>query len=293
MLHGFGCQPVCLSFDAASYDGPEREIAWAFGQSGWLIVSEVILTAEGETFHTTLVAACDDNERPIAGARAARLLQCDCSHPQPCWFDPPDVLDRITDRAFAAFRRRCLIDGRRALIEHETSTARAIARVEEGAGRRVRETDWQIADLRRRRRMPGASFDYQEIIDGIVEQIEHEQDRAVEAARSELARLRHAAAREEERLLSGVRTSEEVRMLYTAHWRVHGRTRWPTREQHFRDQYEDVWSGQPSRSVAEMERVTRQLKSERLAAEWVAAERVNRRAKALARAARRQAARTA
>lgn len=225
MLDGFGIAPVSVVFDLDSYDGPWTHVHRFRDRSGWLMVAEARLECGDEWMRTTLVAACDEWGEPVPGFMAPNLLACACSHPQPCHEEPPEALDDILCEEEGALIVRWQRETNRDLAELAESVERRIAAIESATRRFIDAGERQVAELRRRRRMPGSTAEARGIFDTIIVDIESEGDAALERLTSRRADIRARAEDAEEALFSRSTVEIEVTPLYTVQWAGSGMRR--------------------------------------------------------------------
>ena len=224
MLDGFGQAPICIELDLDSYDGPWTHVERFRGRSGWLVVAEAHLTAADAEWETTLVAACDDYGEPVPPFMAPNLLACACSHPLPCRELPPNELDELLNAAAHELRLSWLRDTNRHLHDLSRAGADRVAAMEAATRAEVDEADRQVADLRRRRRMPGVTPHAIGLFNETITEIEVDREAALHRLAEERAKVRRAVEQEEMTLLR--RTSVKVTWepLYQVSWSAAGRS---------------------------------------------------------------------
>ena len=225
MLDGFGIAPVSVIFDLDSYDGPWTHVHRFRDRSGWLMVAEARLECGDEWMRTTLVAACDEWGEPVPGFIASNLLACACSHPQPCHEEPPEALDDILCEEEGALILRWQRDTNRDLAELAESVDRRIASIEAATRMFIDAGERQVAELRRRRRIPGLTPEARSIFDTVIADIEAESDSALERLASRRRAIRARAEAAEEALFSRSTVEIEVTPLYTVQWAGRGTMR--------------------------------------------------------------------
>lgn len=223
MLDGFGQAPVCIELDLDSYDGPWTHVERFRGRSGWLVVAEAHLNAADAEWETTLVAACDDYGEPVPPFMAPNLLACACSHPLPCRELPPDELDELLDAAADELRLGWLRDTNRHLHDLSQAGADRVAAMEAATRAAVDKADRQIADLRRRRRMPGVSPHAIGLFNETITEIEVDREAALHRLAEERTKMRRAVEREELTLLRRTSVSVTWEPLYHVSWSAAGR----------------------------------------------------------------------
>lgn len=223
MLDGFGQAPVCIELDLDSYDGPWTHVERFRGRSGWLVVAEAHVTAADAEWETTLVAACDDYGEPVPPFMAPNLLACACSHPLPCRELPPDELDELLDAAAHELRLGWLRDTNRHLHDLSQAGADRVAAMEAATRAAVDEADRQVADLRRRRRMPGVSPHAIGLFNETITEIEVDREAALHRFAEERANVRRAVEQEELTLLRRTSVSVTWEPLYHVSWSAAGR----------------------------------------------------------------------
>ncbi len=223
MLEGFGQAPICLQLDLDSYDGPWTHVERFRGRSGWLVVAEARVTTSSCEWTTTLVAACDAYGEAVPHFMAPNLLGCACSHPQPCDELPPQELDELLDDAAHQLRVSWLRENDRGLLALSRAGADRIAAMEAATRAVVDTADRQIADLRRRRRMPGVTVHAAELFNEAITGIEVDRETALHRLAEQRAQVRRAIQDEEMALLR--RTSVRVTWepLYHVNWSAAGR----------------------------------------------------------------------
>lgn len=223
MLDGFGQAPVCIELDLDSYDGPWTHVERFRGRSGWLVVAEAHLSAADAEWETTLVAACDDYGEPVPPFMAPNLLACACSHPLPCRELPPDELDELLDAAAHELRLGWLRDTNRHLHDLSQAGADRVAAMEAATRAAVDEADRQVADLRRRRRMPGVTPHAIGLFNETITEIEVDREAALHRLAEERAKVRRAVKQEELTLLRRTSVSVTWEPLYHVSWSAAGR----------------------------------------------------------------------
>lgn len=223
MLDGFGQAPVCLELDLDSYDGPWTHVERFRGRSGWLVVAEAVVTTADAGWTTTLLAACDDYGEPVPAFMAPNLLACACSHPQPCRELPPQELDELLNEAAHELRLGWLRDTNRHLHDLTRAGADRVAAIEAATRAALDEADHRIADLRRRRRMPGVTPHAIGLFNEAITEIEIDREAALHRLVEERAEVRRTVEREELALVR--RTGVKVRWepLYHVAWSAAGR----------------------------------------------------------------------
>lgn len=223
MLDGFGQAPVCLELDLDSYEGPWTHVERFRGRSGWLVVAETQVSTAGAGWTTTLVAACDDYGEPVPHFMAPNLLACACSHPQPCHELPPDELDGLLDDAAHELRLGWLRENNAGLLNLSRAGAERVAALEATTRAAVDAADFQIADLRRRRRMLGVSPHAIAVLNEAIIAIEVDREAALHRLTEQRRQVRRAVEEEELALLR--RTSVRVTWepLYHVSWSAAGR----------------------------------------------------------------------
>lgn len=223
MLDGFGLAPVCIEFDLDSYEGPWTHVERFRGRSGWLVVAEAEVTSAGGGGDTTLVAACDDHLDPVPSFMAPNLLACGCSLPGECDEYPPEDLEELLADAAEELKVQWLRGSNAGLAQLTEATFARIAEMEGQVARRIDALEYQIADLRRRRRMPGGSEAERALLQDIIGEFEQERDAIVEQLASDRARLRQQVEREERALIATTRVRVSVAPLYHVRWSARAR----------------------------------------------------------------------
>ena len=225
MLEGFGLAPVTLDLYLDSYEGPWTHVERFRGRSGWLLVAEATIHTPTVEATFNIVAACDDREMPIPAFMRPNLLACACSIPKPCDEYPPDVLDEILCEEEGELIRNFYRENSTSLAELFERTAAQIERLEATTRRFVEIGERQIADLRRRRRTPGASLSEREALNALIAAIEDENDAAVDAMLKRTHSIRTASAAMEEALIAGDDLVLEVEPAYYVRWTGRGAPR--------------------------------------------------------------------
>lgn len=223
MLDGFGLAPLCIELDLDSYDGPWTHVERFRGQSGWLVVAEAEVISVGTSWITSLVAACDSYLDPVPMFMAPHLLACACSLPVECDEYPPEELDDLLAKAAQGLKLQWLRESNAALGTLTETTLTQIGELEGRARRDVDELDYRIADLRRRRRMPGVSDAAREILHETILAFEEERDSVIEQLAQERTRLRMAVEREERALVNRTHVHVAVEPLYHIRWSAQAR----------------------------------------------------------------------
>jgi hypothetical protein len=218
MLDGFGLAPVCLELDLDSYDGPWTHVSRFRGRSGWLAVAEATLSGGGTEWTTSIVAACDEWGEAVPSFMAPNLLACACSLPEPCCEFPPEELDEALRTEGDALKLRWLRDNSQALRKLDVDTAERVAALEAEARRKTDALDLQLADLRRRRRMPGVSPSAMAVFSDLIREAEELQDFVQERLNSERSELRAALAQLERKLMAESAVRIELELLWCANW---------------------------------------------------------------------------
>ena len=223
MLHGFGQAPVCLELDLDSYDGPWTHVERFRGRSGWLVVAEAQVSTADADWTTTLVAACDDYGEPVPYFMAPNLLACACSHPQPCREYPPDALDHLLDVAARELQLGWLRENNVGLLNLSRAGTERVASLETATRAAVDDADRRIADLRRRRRMPGVSPHAIGVFNEAITAIEVDREIALHRLADQRAQMRRAVKEEELALLRRSRVRVTWEPLYHVSWTAAGR----------------------------------------------------------------------
>jgi hypothetical protein len=215
MLDGFGFAPVCLEIDLTSYDGPAHHVARFRNSWGWLVMADAtILSSHGDE-RTTIAAACDEHGNALPVFMADNLLACACSRPQPCFEDLPDEIESALESERLALQSRWLRDNDRGLRILAEDVADRIASIEGRARQSDEATEHQIADLRRRRRMPGLTPEARGIFGAIIQELEHEQEAALTRLTDKRDALRKQVRDAERSLLTRTRVNVTTELLYT------------------------------------------------------------------------------
>jgi hypothetical protein len=223
MLDGFGQAPVCLELDLDSYDGPWTHVERFRGRSGWLVVAEAEVTTAGAGWTTTLIAACDDYGEPVPHFMAPNLLACACSRPQPCREYPPDELDDLLEDAAHELRLGWLRENNAGLLNLSRAGAERVAALETATRVAIDEADRGIADLRRRRRMPGVSPHAISVFNEAITTIEVDREAALHRLTEQRAQVRRAIQEEELALLRRSSVGVTWEPLYHVSWSAAGR----------------------------------------------------------------------
>jgi hypothetical protein len=226
MLDGFGFAPVCLEIDLTSYDGPAHHVARFRNSWGWLVMADAtILSSHGDE-RTTIAAACDEHGNALPVFMADNLLACACSRPQPCFEDLPDEIESALESERLALQSRWLRDNDRGLRILAEDVADRIASIEGRARQSDEATEHQIADLRRRRRMPGLTPEARGIFGAIIQELEHEQEAALTRLTDKRDALRKQVRDAERSLLTRTRVNVTTELLYTVQWHARPLHRW-------------------------------------------------------------------
>ncbi|WP_294289606.1 hypothetical protein [uncultured Sphingomonas sp.] len=218
MLDGFGQAPVCIELDLDSYEGPWTHVERFRGRSGWLVVAEAQVSTADTDWNTTLVAACDDYGEPVPHFLAPNLLACACSYPKPCREYPPNVLNDLLDEAAHELRLGWLRENNASLLNLSRAAGERIASLEAATRAAVDDADRRIADLRRRRRLPGVSLHAIGVFDDTITAIEVNREDSLHRLAEQRAQVRRTVEEQELALLrrSSVRVTWEP--LYHVSW---------------------------------------------------------------------------
>lgn len=234
MLDGFGQAPVCIELDLDSYDGPWTHVERFRGRSGWLVVAEACLSSATADWPTSVVAACDEYGEPISGFMAPNLLACACSLPEPCDEYPPDELNDLLDEAAEALKRQWLRDTNTSLARLAEAAADHVSALEAQTRLEVDELDHRIADLRRRRRMPGIPDAARDVFHDAIIAFELDRETAVDRLADRRAQMRRAVEEEERAIIGRTAVQVSIDPLYYVSWSAASR---PSEERHIaRDQ---------------------------------------------------------
>ena len=220
MLPEFGQSPKCLDLDLDSYEESWTHVAAFRGQSGWLRVARATIQSEHDLLRATLVAACDENETPIPTWRAIHLTQCRWDRLDHCYEEPPEILDDLLCEEEGAFYARWQREMNTGLATLYDRAQRNIETLEARATARTREVDLQIADLRRRRRMAGATDEARAMFTEIIAELEAEHDQATAQLARHRAALRRQADETEEALWRRIDVLIEVEPVCLVRWRA-------------------------------------------------------------------------
>lgn len=223
MLQGFGQAPVCIELDLDSFDGPWTHVERFRGRSGWLVVAEARVMTADAAWDTTLVAACDGYGEPVPPIMAPNLLACACSLPAPCDESPPDELDEFLDEAAQELRLSWLRENNAGMRNLSRTGAERIAALEAATRAAVDDVDYRIADLRRRRRMPGVTPHAIGLFEEAITANEVQREAILHRLTEQRAQVRRAVVEEELALLQRTTVSVTWEPLYHVSWSAAGR----------------------------------------------------------------------
>lgn len=232
MLDGFGCYPLCIEIDLDSYDGPWTHVARFRNRSGWLLVADAMISVDNaDVASYAIVIACDEYGEAIPDFMAPNLLACACSQPQLCDDFPPEDLEWQMDRQRDEIRRRWMRETYAELAQLDEQAGHDIEEAEGQTAAKIMASDRQIADLRRRRRMPGLTNEAVSIFDTVIAEIETYQDSLVERLATRRGELRRHYATLEQTLTSKIRPQIVIEPRYQLNW-FDGRRRAGWEEEH-------------------------------------------------------------
>ena len=225
MLEEFRQAPRHIELDLTSYEGPWTHVAAFHGQSGWLISASVTIQSEHDILATTLIAACDEHGTEIPAWRAAHLIECSWRDRGHCYDEPPIVLDDLLCEEEGAFYARWQREMNSELAGLYDRVQRNIEALEARFAASAREVERQIADLRRRRRMPDISIEARSTLGAIIAELEAENDQAMVHMVGRRAELRRQADGAEEALWQRTDVLIEVEPKFVVEWRAMGAMR--------------------------------------------------------------------
>ncbi len=218
MFEGIGLAPVCLKLDLDSYDGPWTHVERFQRSSGWLTAVRATIQSEHDILSTRLIAACDERNNPIESWRAVHLTNCSWGDLAECDEHPPEVLDDLLCEEEGAFYARWQREINADLSVMWEGEQRRIEMLEAKSLIRSRLLQDQIADLRRRRRMPGVTTDDQLAINATIADIEAEHDATIARLVEQRAKLRREADIAEEAMWLRSDVLIEFDGIYTVRW---------------------------------------------------------------------------
>jgi hypothetical protein len=175
----------------------------------------------GGTESRSISISCDEFGNSVPDFITLNLLGCACSLPQLSHEEPPIELDHLLRGAINPLKRQWLRENNGALAALADSTAALIEALEDQAKRRIDGINREIAELRRRRRMPGVTLEAQRIFTDVISDLDREQDLVMVQLAVERERLRGEVEAEERRLLLRTEIRIVVEPLYFVNW--HGR----------------------------------------------------------------------
>ena len=216
----FGQTPKCLELDLDTYEESWTHVSAFQARSGWLLVARATIQSENEVLSGKLIAACDEFETPIPAWRARHLTDCQWGQLDYCCEEPPEILDDLLCEEEGAFYARWQREMNTGLAALYDRAQRDIDALEAKATARTRTIDFQIADLRRRRRMVGVSDEAHAALSDIIAELEAENDQALARLARQRAALRHEADAAEEALWQRTDVLIEVEPMYLVHWRA-------------------------------------------------------------------------
>ena len=181
MFAEFGQAPLSLKLDLSTYEDSWTHVAAFRRAAGWLMMVKATIQSEHDLLSDKLVVACFDNGEPIPSWRAVHLTQCHWHGLEPHDEEPPELLDDLLCDEEGAFYLRWQRETNRDLAALHDRTQRQLEILEDRNRIRMREIERQIAELRRRRRLPDASPDARNSLTAIIRELEAESDE--EAAR--------------------------------------------------------------------------------------------------------------
>ncbi|HEX7853474.1 MAG TPA: hypothetical protein VF503_07230 [Sphingobium sp.] len=225
MLEEFSQAPRHIELDLTSYEGPWTHVAAFHGQSGWLMSASVTIQSEHDILAATLIAACDEYGTEIPAWRAAHLTECRWRDRGHCYDEPPLVLDDLLCEEEGAFYARWQREMNSELAGLYDRVQRNIEALEARFATSAREVERQIADLRRRRRMPDISIEARSTLGAIIADLEAENDQAMANMIGRRAELRRQADGAEEALWQRTDVLIEVEPKFVVEWRAIGALR--------------------------------------------------------------------
>ncbi len=217
MFPEFGQAPLCLELDLDSYEGPWQHVAAFRGRSGWLMAARAMVQSAHDLLRQILIAACDDQENPIASWRAVHLTECRWQALEHCREQPPELLDDLLCEEEGALYARWQREMNADLAGLADRAAARIATLEARAAS-TREAERQIAELNRRRRLPDTGPEARAALLGVIADIETENDAMVAAISAERARMRRDAEAAEEMLWQRGDILFEIEPLWCVQW---------------------------------------------------------------------------
>lgn len=225
MLDGFSQAPRHVELDLTSYEGPWTHVAAFRDQSGWLISARVTIQSEHDILAATLIAACDEYGNEIPAWRAAHLTDCRWRDRGHCYAEPPPALDDLLCEEEGAFYARWQREMNSELAGLYDRVQRDIETLEARFAVGSREAERQIADLRRRRRVPEISIEARSTLDTIIAELEADNDRAMSHMTRRRTELRRQADAAEEALWQRTDVLIEVEPNFLVQWRAAGAMR--------------------------------------------------------------------
>jgi hypothetical protein len=148
------------------------------------------------------------------------LTQCEWDRLEPCFEQPPELLDDLLceeEGAFYAHWQRQMNGGLAAL---HNRAQRQIEALEASTTSLTRNIDLQIADLQRRRRMPDTTVEARTTFAEIIVELEADRDQAIARLAQQRAALRRKADAAEEALWQRTDVLIEVEPLCLVRWRA-------------------------------------------------------------------------
>lgn len=220
MFEGIGLAPVSIALDLDSYDGPWTHVERFRRSSGWLTAVRATIQSEHDILSANLIAACDDRGNAIESWRATHLTHCDWSDLAECDEHPPEMLDDLLCEEEGALYARWQREMNADLTLLFEQAQRGIEMLEARSSARARIVESQIADLRRRRRMPDCPLEAQIALGAVIVDLEAENDRTVVELTERRARLRREADAAEEVLWQRTDVLIEVEPRFIVRWRA-------------------------------------------------------------------------
>jgi hypothetical protein len=222
MFAEFGQAPLCLDIHLDTYEDSPTHVASFRGRSGWLRLARATLQSEHDLLQSDLIVACTDDGIPIPAWRARHLTQCHWSGMEPCMEHPPDLLDDLLAEEEGALYARWQRDMNGDLATLFEQSQIEIDALESRVRARSRELERQVADLRRRRRMPGIDTDARIALGEVIAELEAENDLVLAQFTEQQARLRYEAQAAEEALWQRTDLLVEVEHSFTVQWTASG-----------------------------------------------------------------------
>ncbi|MBV1692049.1 hypothetical protein KRR38_31370 [Novosphingobium sp. G106] len=220
MFPEFGQAPLSLDIDLDSYEGSWTHVAAFRGGSGWLHVARATIQSEHDMLRADLIAACDHQGSAIPSWRAMHLTECVWSRLEPCFDEPPAILDDLLCEEEGSFYARWQRETNAELALLFDRAQRRIEVLEANATARTRAVERQISDLRRRRRMPECSIEARIALGAVIADLESESDAAAASLADQRTMLRRQADAAEEALWQRTDLLIEIEPRITVRWRA-------------------------------------------------------------------------